>query len=306
MSDTRYTLITVAGWEERFIQGLTELLNEYTISEIKLIEAEEYKADVRKNAESLKLIAETQNVDVETVLFRIYDNTFSWSALETQLNFKEGQPVLFDISTAPREIIWFVLHFLQRQCCKIRCVYSKPAVYGSWLSKDPGRPRLVFNHSGITQLGRPTALLIISGFDLERTNQLIQFFEPRKTFIALQTGTQYENHKLNVENHLHRLEQLCEIQHFEIDTFAEDGGFSVLDTQLAEPASRYNIIATSLGPKPSAIALFELQRCFQQIALCYVPSLSYNTKDYSRGFEGYMDVSVQTDVQTTSSTPQLS
>lgn len=292
MSEKAYSLIIVAGWEERFLQGVTHLLDDYPVSNIKLIQAEEYTEHVRKNVDALLQLSKARKIPVDTISFKIEDSAFSWNRLEEQLCLTHSQNVLFDISTAPREIIWFVLHFVKSANCVLECVYSKPASYGSWLSKDPGKPRLVFNHSGMTHLDRPTALLIISGFDLERANQLIQFFEPKKAVIALQTGNQYENHKLNVHNHLHRLEQLCDIEHFEIDTFKEDGGYSVLSQQVNELTENYNVIATSLGPKPSAIALFSLQRQHQQIALCYVPSLNYNTENYSRGFKGYMSVNL--------------
>jgi len=46
-----------------------------------------------------------------------------------------------------------------------------------WLSRDPGKPRFVFKMSGLTKLGQPTALVILTGFDVQRTEQLIRFFE---------------------------------------------------------------------------------------------------------------------------------
>ncbi len=52
---------------------------------------------------------------------------------------------------------------------------------------------IVIVMTGQTKLGLPTALLIITGFDLQRTGQLVQYFEPKKTILAIQTGEQYQN-----------------------------------------------------------------------------------------------------------------
>lgn len=290
MTSLKGTLITIAGWEERFIIGVRELLSSNNYQEVKLLVAEEYQEHLTKNIYELTELASTLDVVVSVVNYRIYDNSYTWNSLSQGLNVESNSKTTFDVSTAPREIIWFVLHFLNQESCNVKCLYSRPKKYGDWLSKDPGRPRLVFNHSGITDLSNPTALVVISGFDLERANQLIQFFEPKKTILALQTGDQYNNQKLNVFNHLHKLEQLCEIGHFELDTFAYDGGFKALNESMSELARDYNVIATSLGPKPSAVALFKLQLLYPQIALCYVPSLSYNIADYSVGFDGFMEV----------------
>lgn len=281
------TLITVAGWEERFIRGMEKLLADNRFKEIILLVAEEYEKILADRINEASQLSELHGVNLKIVKFKIHDNVYTWEKIELGLSHVGSSSVIFDISTAPREIIWFVLHFLRQNSCCIECVYSSPVKYGSWLSRDPGKPRLVFKHSGITRLDLPTALVIISGFDLERASQLVQYFEPKKAILAIQSGEQYENNELNTKKNIEKLSQLCDVEHITINSFSSDCSLNSLEGKLVLLKENYNIIATSLGPKPSAVALFDIQEKHPEIALCYVPSLSYNTIDYSSGFKGY-------------------
>lgn len=279
-------LITVAGWEERFIEGLNDSLLKVEISNLIVLRANEYKEATQLNIECVEKICEQENIPLTIIEFEISNNTNTWGSLEESLKMCPTSQILFDISTAPREIIWFVLHFLEQNGSVVDCTYSRPQQYGEWLSKDPGTPRFVFYHSGITKLSSPTALLIVSGFDLERAKQLINFFEPKRAILAIQKGEQFENDSKNKDKHINKLKRLCEIDYFELDTYAPDGGYLTLEKEIPSLVENYNVIATSLGPKPSAVALYRLQNKFKDIALCYVPSLTYNTDNYSTGYQG--------------------
>ena len=71
----------------------------------------------------------------------------------------------------------------------IQYVYYFPASYATeWLSRDTDRPRLVYQHSGISELGRDTCLLLLSGFDTDRAAQLLQFFERAAVVVGIQKG----------------------------------------------------------------------------------------------------------------------
>lgn len=285
-------LITVAGWEERFIESLKDNLGKEVVSNLILLRASEYKEPTNLHVEKVRKICEQEKIPLVIIEFYISNNITTWVTLEEELQISPASKVLFDISTAPREIIWFIQHFLEQNNSSTDYVYGKPQQYGAWLSKDPGTPRFVFYHSGITKLSSPTALLIISGFDLERAKQLINFFEPKKAVLAIQKGEQFENDSKNREKHINRLKRLCEIEYFELDTYAADGGYSTLEKEIPNLVENYNVIATSLGPKPSAVALYRLQSKFKDIALCYVPSLAYNTDNYSIGYQEAQKITI--------------
>ena len=63
--------------------------------------------------------------------------------------------------------------------------------------RQPETPRLLFKHSGIIELGLPTYLIIITGYDPERTRQVLGYYEPQKVFLVIQTGNQLNN---NIKN----------------------------------------------------------------------------------------------------------
>ena len=172
-------------------------------------------------------------------------------------------------------------------------VYHRPQSYSKdWLTRDTDRPRLVYQHSGIAKLGKPTALLLLNGFDSERAEQLIQFFEPHLLVVGLQSGKQYENDERNYSRG-ERLDKLTRnIKTFEIDAYSADHGFSAIIEQVKPLLADYNIVAASLGPKTSAIAMFRVVTEFPEIAIAYAPSRQFNI-GYSSGIgdsiEGAVD-----------------
>jgi hypothetical protein len=125
-------------------------------------------------------------------------------------------------------------------------------------------------------------LLLLTGFDPDRAAQLIQFFEPRKVVMGLQSGTQFDNQIRNVERAKRLLEGKAGVRSFDLDAFSPDHGLSAIEGALGEELAIFNVVATSLGPKPSAVALYRLQRNHPEVALAYVPSREFSMS-YSEG-----------------------
>jgi hypothetical protein len=55
-----------------------------------------------------------------------------------------------------------------------------------------------------------------------------------------------------------------------------------MDEAVFAALSDYNVVGTSLGPKVSALALYQLARKYKEIALAYAPSREFNPQ-YSSG-----------------------
>ena len=277
--------ISVASWEDRCTLSAEKVFSDGEIDCCTIFYSQEYEIETEANRKKLSDLAHENEATFFSYEFKSSDHIACWREVEKRLDAMKNEKVIFDISTTPREMIWYILHFLDQNKCEVDIRYSKPDCYGDWLSKDPGRPRLIYNHSGITTLGNPTALLLISGFDIERAGQLINYYEPKKLFLALQKGNQYDNQRKNIEQNLKALRSKCDVEHFEICCFSQDAGLSQIREGIKEDVKKYNIIATSLGPKPSSVALYNLEKEYRNIALSYIPSLSYNTKDYSSGIK---------------------
>jgi hypothetical protein len=153
-----------------------------------------------------------------------------------------------------------------------------------WLSREPDNPRLLLKHSGIMAFGKPTMLVIITGFDPERTRQLINFYEPKRTILFLQVGNQFDNDSRNTtESHLKECIGITDYEYYPIDAYSEDFGFSTIASILNKYVEDYNIVATSLGPKLTGLSLYRYNHLNDSIGLTYVPCKEYNLS-YSKGY----------------------
>ncbi len=278
------SIIAVLGWEERFVEGIQKSLNKFNSSTLHLIVFKEYESYSLENLLKVQTICDEKKVKLDKLELSYQNPVDSWRQLERLVTSKlvNTENIVLDISTMPRETIWGLLFFLQKSSKQIHYIYHKPLKYGDWLCKEPDRPRLLYKHSGIAEFGRRTALMILTGYDYDRTNQLVRFYEPALTILDLQKGNQFDNQNRNIEE-LHRNEcNGSEVKSFEIDFYNGDFGLSVLDEEIIKLKSEYNIIVASLGPKISSISIYRLFLKHPEIALTYVPTKEYN-RSYSVG-----------------------
>ena len=72
----------------------------------------------------------------------------------------------------------------------------------------------------------------------------------------------------------------CEM--FELDAYAPDLGRRAIADALKSFGESHNVIMASLGPKPTSISLYRLQRARQDTGLVYAPANEFN-ESYSIG-----------------------
>ena len=165
-------LITVGSWEERFILGYERIIETQGITHVLLFSFKEYGQWNRANLDVAKQVK-----DYDHVVLSFGDPKDSWLKVAEALHAHREQDVIFDMTTTPRDIIWTVLNIFETATGEFTCIYNKPGEYGKWLSRNPGRPRIVYKLGGELQLGCPTKLLVLPGYDAERVKQLINTFE---------------------------------------------------------------------------------------------------------------------------------
>jgi len=281
------TMIAVLGWEDRFFEGIKSDINSYSINRVMLLRYQECD-DLTKNARNLiEKLCIANNIELDYLEISDLNPVQKWKVFDKHFSNLDnvGQNVLLEISTMPRDTIWSLLYFLNPLDISIDYIYHSPKSYSSdWLTKEPGKPRLLFKHSGITRLGLPTALIILTGFEIERTKQLVHFFEPKLTYLGVQKGNQFDNEKRNAENH-ESIKGFTETKEFELDAYSEDNGYSSIKKQIDELKVDYNVIVASLGPKPTSLAMYRAFLDNPEIALAYVPAKEFN-KEYSKGIDG--------------------
>lgn len=289
--ENKNTLIVVLGWEERFLSGfkLDILNNKFGICFIIIYEdyfmKNEFSIIMQMNLDIVKDICINNSITLNCINFTYSKPSEMYFNSRVEESFKNltNCNILIDISTIPREMIWSLLTFLKEQNVNIKLIYHKPVSYDkNWLCRDFEKPILQLGHSGISKFGAKTALIIITGFDFERTKQLINHFEPDIVYLCIQEGDQFENTKRNVENHKLFSNQ-DQIIFIEIDSYNIDLGSTII-ISIIENLEEYNIIISSQGPKLSSIIAYNAFLKYPNIGLTYVPSKEINI-NYSKGLK---------------------
>jgi hypothetical protein len=279
------SIIAVAGWEGRFVVGVEKDVETYAPSELVVIVFQEYVGDTHSNRLQIEQLAARKGIHYAELRVQRKFPAKVWQQLQERFSTPDwaSKRVLVDITTMPREVIWWSFRTLQAAGSTVSYIYYRPGRYASeWVTRDTERPRLVYQSSGVSEFGRDTCLLIVSGFDIDRAAQMIQLFEPASVLIGLQAGTQFDNQTKNIERHRAALARSPYITYFDIDAYSPDHGLASMEAATAAPRKQYNMVAASLGPKLSAVALYHLHCKDTNLALAYAPSRQFNL-GYSAG-----------------------
>lgn len=276
-------ILTCAGWEERFFGSVNNFCNQGNFDKLINFSVTEFSDLTISNLDKLRALISSENLIEKEI--SLTNDSETWLLIEELFdNLKiEGKNILIDITTMPRFLIWFLMHFSTKLNNKLTVNYFKPERYEScdWLTSDATSPRLVFKHSGIHLPDQQTLLIIQSGFDIERVNQLIYSYEPAKVLVGAQIGEQFNNASKSLKNQKERL-KYQEIEYFELNAYEEDYGYAAIDKLIGKYKDTYNIILASFGPKPVAVTMFKLSQKHEEIGLSYVLVNTYNNA-YSHG-----------------------
>jgi hypothetical protein len=282
------TIITVASWEQRFILGIEKLIDLLNPTKVILFYYDDYENWSKDNREKLAQICHEKQIELkinDRVSFLKPVDSYETFIKVVKANVEPNELITLDITTMPREAIWYFCHFLLNLVkCNIQYTYFKPGEYADWLSRDPGKPRLLYKQSGIQQIGLPTALIVQTGFDVERIEQLERHFEPNKILLGLQLGNQLNSSEKNRLLHEKTFSLRKEYEFFDVNGFSKKEAFRSISKEIGKIYNDYNIVISSLGPKVGSLAIYEIKRKFPNIALCYTPSNEFN-RDYSTGIQ---------------------
>jgi len=281
------SMISVASWEDRYELGIKHFLKNNYIKKLIIFNFVDFSEETKINTKNLISFLNTQSIEHELVNLYHNCNIDNWKIVKNTFKNITGSLVI-DLSTMPRDIIYFSLYHADKSdnIEELYCLYNCPENYSNdkWLTKDPRKPQLVYNMSGIFEMGKNTIVIIITGFDRKRIEQLLNYYEPQKVYMGLQTGKQYENNILNIKQHEEYFKSFLEIEYFYLDAFSKnDHGLSAIE-EIIKNNIDSNIIIASLGPKPSSISLFQINKKNPNIGLVYIPVTTYNMS-YSFGID---------------------
>lgn len=278
-------LIVVAGWEERCLLGCANDISQFSPDIVLIVYSKEYASWTQQNRLLIKEICLNKNISVSDSSHSFCSPSENFATLNDELSkvfTNSHSEVRFNATTSPRDIIWSILHFLNTKSINTEFSYYRVGEYGEWLSRDADTPRLAMKRSGIMYPDLQTCLLVLSGYDDQRLGQLIRKFEPRKVLVGVQTGEQLQNRE---RNRPEISDFGVNIERFDFDCFdCSAEALQLLLDRINPLTDNYNLIAASLGPKPSALTLFRMTNINANIGLVYIPAKEYN-KNYSRGID---------------------
>lgn len=290
-------LISFASWEDRFPLGFNQNLKnggDGGVGKVLIFYFDSYAKRTEENRHKVKKMCEDRGIGYDSKELEVGDPASNWRQIIEKIEgiIQNDQEILVDISTMPREIIWYVLWLIEQKAIAARYIYHSPKSYGDdWLSREPRAPRLVYKLSGIAMPAAKTVLLATVGFDLQRVKRLISWCEPARIMIGVQTESRFKRNNKTMEDYRETLEKEYDCEIFELDAYAKDRGMKAIQEALEQLDSSYNVIMSSLGPKLTAVPLFKLQRQRPERGLVYAPSNQFN-EDYSKGigpcFEGVL------------------
>lgn len=281
----KYNLITVLGWEERFLLGLKMILRDFTLQSIILIQFDDYLSmdNMYDNTEEIKNLSKEYSFEIVNIKLEYNDSIKNWNILE--LFFTDfSSDYLFNITTIPRETIWTLFFFLKRKVESLNYIYFRPKSYcNDWLTKNHKFPRLLFKHSGLFDLSKNLSLFVIAGFDNSRLEQLIDYYEPSKIVIFYQKDNYFENGERDTSFYNFAKRFDCKI--IKINTYDVDETSDIIFKQFIEYEKEYNIIIDSQGPKISSMSVYNTYlKSGERMGLAYVAAKDFNSK-YSEGID---------------------
>lgn len=291
-------LILHPSWEERSFLSLEVLIDSKQINIVYLIEKQDSlnKKETENSLANIKEICQKHNIviysmDLSSELYSTFETIEK--SIET---IDPNDEITIDITTMSRNIIWSLLFFIRQRFVKTHIIYHLPNDYSDdWISREPSKPRLLFKHSGIINLELKNCLVVITGFDTDRTKQLVRYYDPQKIVLLVQTGGRFNNDIRN-KGDIHK--QMCEelgytnIEILGIDAYSPDLGYSIIKQVIDTHTNDYNMIFASLGPKLSAVSIYKAYMYYPEIALSYVPCNEYNI-NYCTGIGSMLDYELE-------------
>lgn len=204
--------------------------------------------------------------------------------------------VLWDVSTFTRELLLITIKlfslrkFSER---KVTLCYTPSDKYSSlpfeqlsdlWLSKGVSEIRSIFGYAGDFLPIKETLLIVLVGFEAERSEVVIDYLEPSRLYIGKATKETSTNTELAVINEFN-FNKIIDIY-----PNAEKFDFSckdiyetrdVLSNIVADNIEQYNIVISPMCNKISTLAAASVAFLYPGVQICYAATNLYNTDAYS-------------------------
>lgn len=196
--------------------------------------------------------------------------------------------VVIDVSTFTREILLILIKAISLERYSnfnIFIVYTPNESYfsdedNSWMTKGIREIRSIIGYSGLHSPSKKLLLLILNGFEEERTEHMIECFEPDRLIIGKPNKTDSINPSLNTiscskYDDLKLKYQNLIKQEFEFSCTDIETTISILNKIIGENED-FNIVISPLNNKISTIAAAIVGLKNEDVQICYASANQYN------------------------------
>lgn len=235
----------------------------------------------------IKTLQHPKNNPLETydIILNELSNFYDENLGKASLN------IIIDVTTFTREILLILFKAINREQyiskSHIRLVYTPAENYPcDWLTKGVRYIRSIFGYSGMILPSKKLMLVILNGFENERTEEIINSFEPNAILLGKPSCEDSINDKLNArgnekfeyvkQRHISIIQEEFEFSCIEVDKTV-----TVLEKLVKKYEEDYNIILSPLNNKISTIAVALVALKNENIQVCYASANQYNINEYS-------------------------
>jgi len=210
------------------------------------------------------------------------------------INSVETEIFVVDITTFTHEALLILFRLLIAKKIprtNIYFLYNNASDYSinetenseKWLTVGIKELRSVIGYSGFMSPLKKNLLMVLVGFEPERTKKLIDNYEPH--VIALGVGNDYcadiaSAVEINKQKHRELVNQYPNAHTFEFSVLNPNAVKDALKNE-TEKFSDYNIVIAPMNNKISTIGAALLALENTELQLCYVPARYYNIDGYS-------------------------
>lgn len=278
-------LLGFASWEDRFQLGMYRDLDRVGIRQVLVFYFGSYAERTQEDRDRLDRKCAALGIQCDSCILEVDSPATNWQKVVRRIEeaVRECDRVIVDISTMPREIIWYIFWYVAQSGIEGHYIYHTPNDYGpNWLSRDARSPRLVYKLSGLSLPSNGTVVLVTLGYDIQRARRLFNWYEPKEIIVGIQRDSQFNRNRELMESQQKLLEDEYGCSVFQLDAFSDDRGEEAIRRVLSEVADDRNILMSSLGPKLTSVSLFNIQQIDSRCGLVYTPSNEFS-EDYSSG-----------------------
>jgi len=240
----------------------------------------------------LKRLFQDKNIEVGILKKHLPLSNFD-AFIQRFNSLRENACIAIDITTFTRENLLMLLRIasLKKGSFRFYFFYTPSEKYSSnvdiselWLSRGVKEIRSVFSYPGDFSPIKSYLLIILTGFEYERSQILIDIYEPTRVVLGKATSTSSINPELadiNERNFNQLRGKNPYSDTFEFSCIDLDETMQIIREQIAKFENDYNIIIAPMNNKLSSLSvgLVALEKPFVQI--CYASTNQYNIYGYS-------------------------